>query len=106
LRERDLLDRFGKKLRDETDRAHGQRQNACERAEADGLDEDDRDDHLVKRAAESDEEAHRPREPRRHEVTRREQPDGQREQYPQHRCDDRNFERLIKAFHHELQLVG
>src|SRR5439155_8816840 len=47
LLQRDLLDRLGEELADESDRSDGQREYPGQRAEADRLDEQDRHDHRV-----------------------------------------------------------
>ena len=106
LLQRDFLDRFGEELPDEADRCHRERENAGERAESDRLDEDDRDDHLVKGAAERDQEPHRPGDPGRHQVTRGKQPDRQRKQDSQRRSDDGDLERLVEAARQQCHLVG
>ena len=103
--ERNLLDRLGEELGDEADRGHRQREDAGERAEAHRLHEQDRDDHLVKRAAQRDEEPHRPGDPGRHQVARREEPDRQREQDAERGGDDRDLERLVEPARHQRHLV-
>ena len=47
----DLLDRLGEQLGDEADRSDDQRHDARQRTEPDRLDEQDRDDDRMKRAA-------------------------------------------------------
>ena len=85
LLHRHFLDRLGEELAEEAERRDGQREHAGERAEADRLDEQDRDDHRVERAQHRDQAACRPGERSGHQVARGGKPERQRKQHAERR---------------------
>jgi hypothetical protein len=102
LLERDFLDRLGEELADEADARDGERENAGEGAEADGLDEHDRHDDRMERPGGDDDEPRRPRGPRRHQVARRDEADRQRERDAQRARQHGDLEALLEAIGQQL----
>src|SRR5690606_29313929 len=97
----DLFDGLRHQLADAADRVHDQREDAGERPEAHGFDEDDGDYDRVEAARNGDDAPPDEVDEARHNVTRGEDPEQDAEDHPDERGEDGDLDALDEPVDHQ-----